>query len=115
MQFEKTLAHIVAGYLIAVGLFFGFASVFRIPFVDVQPTGKFLVLGVSAVFLLVGIGSFFLLRQGKLKKKGVSMSKVRQRAVEKMKDPELLSRIALKDSDEKLREAAQERLKEMKG
>jgi hypothetical protein len=105
----------VAGYLIAVGLFFGFASVFRIPFVDVQPVGRFLVLGISAVFVILGIGSFILLPKGKLKKEGASITEIRQEAIEKMNDPQLLSRIATKDANAKLRELAQDRLKELKG
>jgi hypothetical protein len=54
------------------------------------------------------------LRKGKLKKKGASLTDVRQEAIEKLKDPELLSRIAIKDSDSELREKAMERLKELK-
>ena len=115
MHLERIFAHIVAGYLIAVGLFFGLASVFQIPYIHIEPAGKFLVLGMSAVFAASGAGSFFLLRKGKLKKEGASLSEVRQEAIEKLKDPELLSRIALKDSDSELRASAQERLKEIKG
>ena len=115
MHLERIFAHIVAGYLIAVGLFFGLASIFQISYIHIEPAGKFYVLGISAVFAASGAGSFFLLRKGKLKKEGASLSEVRQEAIEKLKDPELLSRIALKDSDSELRESAQERLKEIKG
>jgi predicted CopG family antitoxin len=114
MHLERIFAHIVAGYLMLVGLFFGLAAVFKIPSINVQPAGKFYVLGISIVFIVLGIGSFFLLRQGKLKKEGASISEVRQEAVEKLKDPELLARIAIKDPDAELRESAQERLKEIK-
>ena len=115
MHLERIFAHIVAGYLIAVGLFFGLASIFQISYIRIEPAGKFYVLGISAVFAASGAGSFFLLRKGKLKKEGASLSEVRQEAIEKLKDPELLSRIALKDSDSELRASAQERLKEIKG
>lgn len=112
---ERTLSHLIAGYLIAVGLLFGFSSVFGSLFIEVQPEGKFYVFGISVVFVLAGIASLFLLRKGMLKKQGSSISQVRQEAVEKMKDPELLSRIALEESEEELKEAAKERLKEVKG
>lgn len=115
MHLERIFAHIVAGYLIAVGLFFGLASVFQISYIHIESAGKFYVLGISAVFTASGAGSFFLLRKGKLKKEGTSLTEVRQEAIEKLKDPELLSRIALKDSDSELRASAQERLKEIKG
>jgi len=115
MHLERIFAHIVAGYLIAVGLFFGLASIFQISYIHIEPAGKFYVLGISAVFAASGVGSFFLLRKGKLKKGGASLTEVRQEAIEKLKDPELLSRIAIKDSDSELRESAQERLKEISG
>jgi hypothetical protein len=98
-----------------VGLFFGLAAVFKIPDINIQPAGKLYVVGISLVFILSGIGSFFLLRQGKLRKEGASILEVRQEAVEKLKDPELLARIAIKDPDAELRESAKERLKEIKG
>jgi hypothetical protein len=113
MNFERVFAHIVAGYLIAVALFFGLASIFELPYIQIEPDGRILVLGISIVFAALGAGSFFLLRKGKLKKKGASLTEVRQEAIEKLKDPELLSRIAIKDADSELREAAMERLKEL--
>jgi len=116
MNLERMFAHIVAGYLIAVGLFFGLASVSQIPHIlHIEPAGRVFVLGIAAVFAVLGAGSFFLLRKGKLKKEGASITEVRQEAIEKLKDPELLSRIALKDTDSELRESARERLKELKG
>jgi hypothetical protein len=115
MHFDRMLAHIIAGYLLAVGLFFGLASIFQMPYLQIEPAGKFYVLGISAVFAASGVGSFFLLRKGKLKKKGASLTEVRQEAIEKLKDPELLSRIAIKDDDSELREKAKERLKDLEG
>jgi hypothetical protein len=115
MYFERRLAHIIAGYLIAVGLFFGLASIFQMPYLQIEPAGKIYVLGISAIFVALGVGSFFLLRKGRLKKKGASLTEVRQEAIEKLKDPQLLSRIAVNDDDVKVRESAQERLKEIKG
>jgi predicted CopG family antitoxin len=115
MHVERMFAHVVAGYLFAVGLFFGFASFFQIPFIRIEPESKFFVLGISLVFAASGVVSYILLRKGKLKKEGASLTDVRQEAIEKLKDPELLSRIAIKDSDVQVRESAQERLKEIKG
>jgi hypothetical protein len=115
MQLERMFAHVVAGYLIAVGLFFGLASVFQMPYLHIEPAGKFYVLAISAVFAALGVSSFFLLRKGKLKKKGAPLTEVRQEAIEKLKDPELLSRIAIQDDDSELRDKAKERLKDLKG
>lgn len=115
MHFERMLSHIVAGYLIAVGLFFGLASIFQMPYLHIEQTGKFFVLGISAVFTLGGISAFYMLREGKLKKEGASITEIRQKAIEKMNDPQLLSRIATKDANAELRELAQHRLKELKG
>jgi len=115
MHLERIFAHIVAGDIIVVGLFIGLASVFQIPFLHITPKGKFFVVIISIVFAAFGVGSFYLLGRGKLRKEGSSIAEVRQEAIEKMKDPELLSRIALKDSDSELRASAQERLKEIKG
>jgi hypothetical protein len=114
MHFERMLAHIIAGYLIVVGLFFGLASIFQMPYLQIEPAGKFYVLAISAVFGALGVSSIFLLRKGKLKKEGASLTEVRQEAIEKLKDPQLLSRIAINDDDVKVRESAQERLKEIK-
>lgn len=115
MQFERIFAHVVAGYLIAVGLFFGLAAVSPIDRIQIEPTSKFVVLGLSLVFAAAGVGSVILLRKGKLKKEGGSIADVRQEAIDKLKDPELLSRIAIKDADSELREAARQRLQEIKG
>lgn len=115
MHLERMFAHIIAAFLIAVGLIFGFASVIQMSFLDVQPSGKHIVLGISAVFALGGISAFYLLRKGKLKKAGASITDIRQEAIEKMNDPQLLSRIATKDANTALRELAQDRLKELKG
>ena len=114
MNFERMFAHIVGGYLIAVSLFFGLASIFEVPYLQIEPDGKVFALGISTVFAASGAGSLFLLRKGKLSKEGASLTEVRQEAIEKLKDPELLSRIAIKDADSELREAAKERLKELK-
>ena len=114
MHLERMFSHIIAAYLIAVGLFFGFASVIQTSYLKVQPVGKPIVLGISAIFVLCGISAFYLLRKGKLKKEGVSITDIRQEAIEKMKDPQLLSRIATKDANAELRELAQDRLNELK-
>ena len=115
MHFERMFAHVVVGYLIIVGLFFSLASVSAIPFIQIEPTGKFVVLGIALVFAVSGVGSFILLRRGRLKKQGGSIADVRQEAIEQLKDPELLSRIAIKDADSELRETARQRLQEIKG
>ena len=114
MHLERTFAYIVAAYLVGVGLFFGLASVFMLPYLHIAPQSKLPVLGVAVVFVVLGSVSCFLLSRGKLRKEGASIAEVRQEAIEKMKDPELLSRIAIRDADSELRDAAMERLQEIK-
>jgi hypothetical protein len=97
MHLERIMPRIIAGYLIAVALLFGFTSVVQTPYIDFKPPGSFWVLGISAFFAIFGISSLYLLRKGKLKREGASISKVRQEAVKKMNDPTLLSRIATRD------------------
>lgn len=113
MHFEKTVAHLIAGFLIAVGLLFGIASTVGMPYIDVQRSGRLPVLGISAFFVIAGVGALYLLRKGKLKKEGVSIADVRQEAIEKMNDPKLLARIATQEPDAELRASAQDRLKEL--
>jgi hypothetical protein len=43
MHLERIFAHIVAGYLIAVGLLFGLASIFQISYIHIESAGKFYV------------------------------------------------------------------------
>ena len=114
MHLERKFAYIVAVYLIGVGFFFGLASVFPMPYLHIAPQGKLPGLGIAVVFAVLGIAFCFLLSRGKLKKDGASIAEVRHEAIGKIKDPELLSRIAIKDADSDLREAAAERLKELK-
>ena len=113
MHFERIVSHLIAGFLIAVGLLFGIASTSRMPYINVHPSGRLPVLGISAVFVAAGICALYLLRKGRLKKEGVSIAAVRQEAIEKMKDPGLLSRIATRESNPDLRAAAQDRLKKL--
>ena len=113
MHLERIVAHFIAGYLIVVGLLFGIASTIQMPYFSVQPSHQWLVLGISAFFLVAGIGAFYLLRKGKLKKEGVTIADVRQEAIEKMNDPKLLSKIATQEPDAALRATAQDRLKEL--
>jgi hypothetical protein len=113
MHLEKVVAHLIAGFIIAVGLLFGIASTSRIPYMYVQPSGRLPVLGISAVFVVAGICALYLLRKGKLKKEGVSIADVRLEAIEKMNDPGLLSQIATQESNADLSAAAQDRLKEI--
>lgn len=69
--------------------------------------------GISFLFIGIGIYSIYLLRKGKLKKSGKSITEVRQESVKKLKDPALLAQIALEDQNSEIRKAAEERLEKL--
>ena len=54
-----------------------------------------------------------MLRQGKLKKSGKSITEVRQESVKKLKDPALLAQIVSEDQNSEIRKAAENRLEEL--
>jgi hypothetical protein len=97
-----------------VGLLFLVAAVFDLPRLGVKPPGSYLLSGVSLFFILFGITYGYLLVTGRLKKKGRTIVEVRQEAVKKMQDQTLLARLATGDTDPVVREAAEERLQELR-
>jgi len=114
VNIKKAFPYLVACYLIVVGLFFIIASWIDTPFLDTQPPGSYLLSAVSIIFIGVGACYIYLLYKGKITKAGKSIAEVRQEAVEKMKDPGLLAKIALEDSNPETRKAAKERLEDLK-
>jgi hypothetical protein len=114
MNLKKNLPYVVAGYVVAVGVFFGLSALMEGEFLDPEPPGKHYLLVVSIVFMCSGIYAIYLINRGKLKKSGKSITEVRQHAVGKMKDPRMLAQIALEDEDPEIRKTAEIRLQELR-
>ena len=114
MNIQKAFPYLVAGYTVVVGLFFLITPLIDTPFLNAEPPGSYILSVVSIIFIVVGSFYIYLLHKGKLAKAGKSIAEVRQEAIEKMKDPVLLSKIALEDSNPENRKAAQERLEDLK-
>jgi predicted CopG family antitoxin len=113
MYLKKIFPYIVAGYVIAVGLFFCASVLLEGAFINPKPPGSRFLLAVSIMFIGAGVFFIYLYSRGKLKRSGKSISEVRQEAVEKLKDPAMLARIALEDQNPDIRKTAEERLEEL--
>jgi len=113
MQLTKHFPYIVAGYIIAVGIFFCVSTLMQGAILDPEPPGKHLLLVVSIIFMGAGIVSIFLFKRGKLKKAGKPVSEVRREAVEKLKDPAMLAQIAIEERNPVIQKTAENRLKEL--
>jgi hypothetical protein len=114
MNWQQDFPYVVAGYLIAVGLFFILSDILGANFLAAKPPGKYYLLGISIVFIASGAAAFVLKRQGKLKKSAKTVKEGRLEAVENFDDPALLANVALEDKDREIRKAAQRRLKEIR-
>jgi hypothetical protein len=114
MNIQKTFPYLVAGYLVFVGLFFIIFSLFDMPLLNAEPPGSYILSVISVTFITVGICYIVLLHMGKLTKSGKSFVEIRIEAIEKIKDPTMLSKIALEDSNPECRKAAQKRLEDLK-
>jgi hypothetical protein len=113
MNLEKTFSYAVAGFVIAVGVFFCASVLLDGVVVDVEPPGSHFLTGISIIFIGAGSYYLYLLTQSKLEESEKSIVDVRQEAIEKMKDPGLLARIASGDETSEIRKAARERLEEL--
>lgn len=113
MNLKKNFPYVVAGYIIATGMFFCASTLFQGALLDPAPPGRYVVLAVSIIFMGAGIYAVYLVNRGKLRKAGKSVTEVRREAVEKMKDPTMLAQIALEDQNPMIQKTAEERLKEM--
>lgn len=114
MNIQKAFPYLVAGYLVFVGLFFIIFSLFDMPLLNVEPPGSYILMVIDVIFIAVGICSIVLLHKGKLTKSGKPLIEIHIEFIEKIKDPALLSKIALEDSEPECRKAAQERLEDLK-
>jgi hypothetical protein len=103
----------MSGFIAAVGLFFILAGYVGPGYLELQAPGRYYLLGLSIFFVLLGTLMAFLARRGSLKKVGITPEDVRRETLSKLDDKQLLAKIALEDEDEKTRETAAERLKEI--
>jgi hypothetical protein len=113
MYLKKNFPFLVGVFVITVGLLFCVSSLIEGALLDPKPPGSHFLLGISLLFIGIGIYSIYLLRQGKLKKSGKSITEVRQESVKKLKDPALLAQIVSEDQNSEIRKAAENRLEEL--
>ena len=111
MNLKKNFPHLVAGYTIAVGVFFCISALIEDALLKLEMPGKHFMLVVSIIFIGAGIYSIFLHNRGKLKRSGKTITETRQVAVEKITDPVMLAQIALEDQSPEVRKTAEKRLK----
>ncbi|MEE4264453.1 MAG: hypothetical protein V2I56_17350 [Desulfobacteraceae bacterium] len=114
MNLNKNLPYIIAGFVIAVGVFFCVSALLNGVLVDPEPPGGHFLIGISIIFIGAGIYFLYLLSQGKLKESGKPIVEVRKEAIEKMKDTALLAQIASEDEVSEIRKTAKKRLYELR-
>jgi hypothetical protein len=114
MNKNRVIPLIFTVLITGVGLLFLVAVVFDLPRLGVKSLGSYVLSAVSLFFILFGFTYGYLLATGRLEKEGRTIVEVRQEAVKKMRDQTLLARLATGDTDPVVREAAQERLQELR-
>lgn len=105
--------HLIAAAVAVTGALFMAAGLIEFAFLEVQPPGRYFLLGISVVFILSGGYFLFKARRGSLEPQGETITDVRKQAIEKMASTELLSQIAREDPEPEVREKALERLEEI--
>lgn len=113
MNLKQNFPYVVAGYIFATGVFFGMSALIEGALLDPEPPGRYVVLAVSIIFMGAGIYSIYLVKRGKLRKAGKSVTEVRREAIGKMKDPTMLAQIALEDQNPVIQKTAEKRLKDL--
>ena len=114
MNVKGYFPYLVSGFITCVGLFFLAAGFIGGPYLEAEPPGRHVLLGLSIFFIVVGLLAAVLVRQGKLKKVGITVVDVRKETISKLSDTQLLAKIAMEDESRRVRDAAAERLKEIK-
>lgn len=104
---------IVAGYVVAVGLFFLSTAVTENGLITPDPGGRPVLLALSIAFAAAGIVFALMFFKGRLKRSGITVKEVRMEAVAKLDAEAMLADIALKDPDPDVRLIAQKRLEEI--
>jgi hypothetical protein len=104
---------IVAGYVVAVGLFFLSTVVIENALITLEPAGRPVLAALSIAFAVAGAVFALLFFKGRLKRSGITVKEVRMEAVAKLTAESMLADIALKDPDPDVRLIAQKRLEEI--
>ncbi|MGA9477354.1 MAG: hypothetical protein WBV21_06225 [Desulfobacterales bacterium] len=104
---------IVAGYVVAVGLFFLSMVVAENALITLEPAGRPVLAALSIAFAVAGAVFALLFFKGHLKRSGITVKEVRMEAVAKLNAESMLADIALKDPDPDVRLVAQKRLEEI--
>jgi hypothetical protein len=103
----------IAVFIGAVGLVFLGAAFLDLPPLQVESPQNYVLAGVAIFFVLCGCGYGYFLATDTLQGEEVTVTEVRQQAIEKIQDQSLLAQMATEDPDGEVREAAQERLQEI--
>lgn len=113
MTLKSYFPLIVAGYVVAVGLFFLSTAVIENGLITPDPGGRPVLLALSIAFAAAGIVFALMFFKGRLKRSGITVKEVRMEAVAKLNAESMLADIALKDPDPDVRLVAQKRLEEI--
>lgn len=113
MNLNKMLPYLVSVCISAVGLFFIAAGFIGPTFLKLKAPGSHYLLGLSIIFVFVGALASYLTRRGVLKRVGITPEDIRREAVSKSNDRNFLAKVVLEDENDKIRETATERLKEI--
>jgi hypothetical protein len=113
MMLKRYFPLIVAGYVVAVGLFFFSTVVTENALITPEPAGRPVLLALSIAFAAAGAVFAFLFLKGRLKRSGMTVKEVRMEAVAELDAESMLADIVLKDPDPDVRLVAQKRLEEI--
>ena len=114
MNKNRLVPFVLTAFVTGVGVLFLAAVFLDVPRLEVKSPGSYVLSAVSLFFVLFGLTYGYLMATGRLEKRGRSVVEVRQEAVEKMRDQNLLARIAEEDPKPLVRKAAKERLQELR-
>jgi hypothetical protein len=114
MKQSRVTIFVLTIFVAAVGLLFLAAVLFDLPPLQVKSPGSYIISAVSLFFVLFGLAYGYLLATGRLERQGRTITEVRQEAIEKMRDQNLLAKTAKDDPNPLIREGAKERLQELR-
>lgn len=114
MNKNRVVPFVLTAFVTGVGVLFLAAVLLDLPPLRVQTVGSYLLSAVSLIFVIFGLTYGYRQATGRLERQGKTFAEVRQEAVEKMRDQSLLASLAKDDPKPQVREAANERLQELK-
>ncbi|MGA9177339.1 MAG: HEAT repeat domain-containing protein [Desulfobacterales bacterium] len=110
MKLLKNFPFWVAFCVAVVGLIFSILPVVQTSLMDFKEPNKYFLMGISFIFLILGVRYGYLALKGELKPSGISVNKVRKQSLKKIKTPAYLAKIAKEDPDPEVRQEAIKRL-----